>query len=177
MSLFGGTTFGGARPLGGGGSTFGASSTPAQPAASTAAAGDKDIEVSQPPTDGISSLSWSPTADFLAASCWDNNVRIYGIESNGSSAPKASYAHQGPVLDVTWSKDGNKILSCGADRAARLYDVTSGQQQQVAAHDAPIKNLRWIDQNGGILATGSWDKTVKVSAARRVATRTRGVAY
>ncbi|CAO1618617.1 unnamed protein product [Jaminaea pallidilutea] len=151
MSLFGGTSFGAPRPA----TTFGT------PAAAPAAAQEKDIEVSQPPTDGVSSMSWSPTADFLAVGSWDNNVRVYGVEGNGTTVPKAMYSHQGPVLDVTWSKDGNKILSCGADKAARLYDVASGQQQQVAAHDAPIKNLRWIDQNGGILATGSWDKTVK----------------
>lgn len=156
MSLFGASSFGGARSLGTT-SGFGASN----PTTATTNQADKDIEVSQPPNDGISSMSWSPTADFLAVSSWDNNVRVYGVEANGTTSPKAMYSHQTPVLDVTWSKDGNKIISCGADKAARLYDVTSGQQQQVAAHDAPIKNLRWIDQNGGILATGSWDKTVK----------------
>lgn len=33
-----------------------------------------DIEVQQPPPDGISSLSWSPTAEILAAGSWDNQV-------------------------------------------------------------------------------------------------------
>jgi len=60
-------------------------------------------------------------------------------------------------------KDGTKILSAGADKAGRMFDVQTGQSSQIAAHDAPIKCLRWIDFNGGILATGSWDKTVKVS--------------
>jgi hypothetical protein len=31
-------------------------------------------------------------------------VRVYGVESNGTTAPKAMYSHEGPVLDVTWSK-------------------------------------------------------------------------
>lgn len=106
-------------------------------------------------------MSWSPVADFLAVASWDNNVRVYGVEPNGTTSPKAMYSHEGPVLDVIWSKDGNKIISCGADKAARMYDIATGQSQQVAAHDAPIRNLRWIDQNGGVLATGSWDKTVK----------------
>lgn len=43
-----------------------------------------------------------------------------------------------------------------------MYDVATGQSSQVAAHDAPIKSLRYVDQQGGILATGSWDKTLKV---------------
>ena len=39
------------------------------------AAADKDIEVADPPTDSISSVSFSPTADYLAVGSWDNNVR------------------------------------------------------------------------------------------------------
>jgi len=71
------------------------------------------------------------------------------------------YSHQGPVLNVCWNKEGNKVLSGGADNAARLFDVTTGQSQQVAQHDAPVKVVKWIDAQGGFLATGSWDKTIK----------------
>lgn len=64
MSLFGGTNTV---------NTFG---RPAQPTATQA---EQDIEVVQPPTDGVSALSFSPVAEFLAASCWDNNVRCDGL--------------------------------------------------------------------------------------------------
>jgi WD40 repeat protein len=59
-------------------------------------------------------------------------------------------------------QEGNKIFSGGADNAGRMFDVTTGQATQVAQHDAPIKSVRWVDAQSGILATGSWDKTVKV---------------
>lgn len=36
---------------------------------------DKDIEVADPPPESISSLGFSPVADYLAAGSWDNNVR------------------------------------------------------------------------------------------------------
>lgn len=62
-------------------------------------------------------------------------------------------------------KDGNKVISGGADNAARMFDITNGQTTQVAQHDAPIKVVKWIETpQGGILATGSWDKTLKVCA-------------
>ncbi|KAF8478795.1 WD40 repeat-like protein [Gautieria morchelliformis] len=121
----------------------------------------KDIEVVDPPPDSISSLSWSPQGDFLAAGSWDNNVRIYEVGANGQSQGKAMYGHEGPVMSVCWSKDGTKVLSGGADKAARMFDVQSGQSSQVAVHDAPIKAVKWIEAQGGILATGSWDKTIK----------------
>lgn len=72
------------------------------------------------------------------------------------------FSHEGPVLSVCWSKDGTKVISGGADKAARMFDVQTGQTTQVAAHDAPIKSVKWIDAQNGILATGSWDKTLKV---------------
>ena len=62
-------------------------------------------------------------------------------------------------------KEGNKVISGGADNAARMFDITNGQTTQVAQHDAPIKVVKWIETpQGGILATGSWDKTLKVCA-------------
>jgi mRNA export factor len=65
-------------------------------------------------------------------------------------------------------QDGTKIISAGADKAARMYDVATGQSSQIAAHDAPIKSVRYVDQQGGIVATGSWDKTLKVLTILRL---------
>lgn len=41
-----------------------------------------------------------------------------------------------------------------------MFDITSGQSTQVAQHDEPIKCAKFLDQ-GNVLATGSWDKTIK----------------
>ncbi|KIM56897.1 hypothetical protein SCLCIDRAFT_131585 [Scleroderma citrinum Foug A] len=123
---------------------------------------DKDIEVADPPADSISSLAFSSAADYLAVGSWDNNVRLYEVGAGGQTQGKAMYGHQGPVLSVCWNKDGNRVISGGADNAARMFDITTGQSQQVAQHDAPIKVAKWIETpQGGILATGSWDKTLK----------------
>lgn len=119
-----------------------------------------DIQLPNGPSDSVSSLSFSPVADFLAVGSWDSSVRIY--EASNSPSGKASYNHEGPVLDVCWSKDGSKVLSGGTDKAGRMYDVQSGKMTQVAAHEGAVKAVRWVDQQNGLLATGSWDKTIKV---------------
>ena len=55
-----------------------------------------------------------------------------------------------------------------------MYDVTTGQSSQVAQHDAPIRVVRWIESpQGSVLATGSWDKTIKVCARYNVPPRVR----
>jgi len=70
------------------------------------------------------------------------------------------------VSDIATLQDGTKVAGAGADKAARLLDLGSGQTtaQQVAAHDQPIRCVRFIDapgSNAPMLVTGSWDKTVK----------------
>ncbi|CAG8465788.1 21695_t:CDS:2, partial [Dentiscutata erythropus] len=63
----------------------------------------KDYEVPQPPTDGVSGLAFSPVADYLAVSSWDNNVRIYEINATTRSAVgKAIYSHEKPALCCAW---------------------------------------------------------------------------
>lgn len=57
-------------------------------------------------------------------------------------------------------------MSGGADRAARMLDLTAGQTvaTQVAAHDQPIRCVRFVSvpgQSTPVLVTGSWDKTIK----------------
>ncbi|KAF9318129.1 hypothetical protein BG000_008120 [Podila horticola] len=120
----------------------------------------KDIEVTNPPTDGISDLSFSKTSDLLAAASWSNEVRIWEVMGDGSTVAKAMYSHDGPVLTCQWSPDGSKLASGGADSAGKLFDVSTGQATQFAKHDQPIKSLRWID-GANIVATGGWDKMIK----------------
>ncbi|KAF8733232.1 hypothetical protein AX14_004016 [Amanita brunnescens Koide BX004] len=123
---------------------------------------DKDIEVPQPPGDSISCLAFSSQADYLAVGSWDNSVRVYEVGANGQTQGKAVMQHDGPVLGVCWNKEGNKVLSAGTDNAGRMFDLVTGQSVQVAQHSAPIKAVKWIDApQGGILVTGSWDKTIK----------------
>ncbi|QRV95179.1 poly(A)+ RNA export protein [Ceratobasidium sp. AG-Ba] len=129
--------------------------------ATSTTAEPQDVELVNPPTDSISCLSFSPAADFLAVGSWNNEVRMYEVNAQGQSQGRAAFSHEGPVLSVCWNKEGTKVFSGGMDKAGRMYDIQTGQSTQVAAHDDAVKVVRWVDAQGGILATGSWDKTVK----------------
>jgi len=121
---------------------------------------NKDYEVSQPPTDGISSLSFSPKANYLVGGSWDNQVRCWEVQNNGTTTPKASISHDAPVLCTAWSGDGSKVFSGGCDNKAKCWSLQTGQAIQIAQHAAPIKSIFWVDDIQ-CLVTGSWDKTLK----------------
>jgi mRNA export factor len=42
----------------------------------TATTDAKDVELVDPPGDSISCLDFSPTADYLAVGCWNNEVSV-----------------------------------------------------------------------------------------------------
>ncbi|GAA0139668.1 hypothetical protein Leryth_016652 [Lithospermum erythrorhizon] len=125
---------------------------------------NKSTEVSQPPSDSVSSLCFSPKSNHLIATSWDNQVRCWEITKSGnvvSSAPKASITHDQPVLCSAWKDDGTTVFSGGCDKQAKMWPLLSGGQPvQVAVHDAPVKDMAWVPEMN-LLVTGSWDKTLK----------------
>jgi mRNA export factor len=144
------------------------STSAASQAQSTTVEISSDLQVPQGPEDSISDLAFSPTAEILSVASWDNKVRIYEIGQGGATG-KAMYEHTAPVLSTHFSKDGTKLASGSADKTAKLFDLATGQNQQVAAHDLPVKSVKFVNVNGTeTLATASWDKTLKYWDLRRM---------
>ena len=55
-------------------------------------AAPNDHNVSQAGNDGISSLTWSPTSNYLVSTNWDGGVRCWEVQESGGqirSMPKA----------------------------------------------------------------------------------------
>lgn len=126
------------------------------------AADPKDVEVTQPPADSVSCLRFSSKADFLVSSSWDNVVRCWEVQSNGTTVPKAEQKLEKPVLSCCWHDDGTKVFTAGSDNKGHIWDLASNQIVQCAQHDAPIKTVHWVQApNYQCLMTGSWDKTLK----------------
>jgi mRNA export factor len=42
-----------------------------------------------------------------------------------------------------------------------MYDVATGQTTQIAEHADTIRCIKFLNESQNIVATGSWDKTVK----------------
>jgi WD40 repeat protein len=62
---------------------------------------------------------------------------------------------------------GQHLFSSGCDNAVRMYDLgAQGAAQQVAAHDAPVKCVRYIDEMGGMIVTAGWDKKLRVGLGK-----------
>lgn len=124
-----------------------------------------DIAVNNPPEDSVSDLAFSPQQDLLAAASWDKKVRIYEIDpTSGNNQGRALYEHEGPVFSARFSIDGQRVVSGGADKQVKIFDIATQQAQQIGIHDAPVRTVRYVEcgpTNTQVVVSASWDKTLK----------------
>ncbi|KAI0014169.1 WD40 repeat-like protein [Xylariaceae sp. FL0662B] len=120
-----------------------------------------DISLPADAEDTISSISWSPVANHLAAASWDGKVRVYDVASTGSARGVATLAAEGPLFDCHWAKDGAVVVAAGADKKLHLLHPPTGEQTTLGSHQAPVRSVRFVGGSASIIASGSWDKTVK----------------
>ncbi|KAF9600698.1 hypothetical protein IFM89_011369 [Coptis chinensis] len=113
-------------------------------------------ELSNPPKDGISNLRFSNHSDHLLVSSWDKSVRLYDA---GSNAMLGEFMHGGPVLDCCFHDDSSGF-SASADNTVRRLIFSSGKEDILGRHDAPVRCIEYSYATGQVI-TGSWDKTVK----------------
>ncbi|KAK7996120.1 hypothetical protein PG991_015587 [Apiospora marii] len=139
-----------------------------------ASAAQADKVIPADAADTISSVSWSPVANHLAAASWDGKVRIYDVAPGPSARAAAMLSVDSPVLSCDWAKDGTMVLAGGADKRPHLLHLATGQQAAVGSDDAPIRSVRFLDTAAmgasapaHLFATGSWDKTVKYRDLRQ----------
>jgi len=85
--------------------------------------GKDQYELSDAPSDSISSLKFAPqTPTRLVVASWDKNVYLFDIQSGGQVLRK--YEHRAPVLDICYGDTDDVAFSCGLDWDVRRYLFT-----------------------------------------------------
>ncbi|KAJ3673062.1 hypothetical protein LUZ60_006436 [Juncus effusus] len=113
-------------------------------------------ELVKPPSDGISNLRFSNHSDHLLVSSWDKTVRLYDASAN---VLKGEFMHGGPVLDCCFHDDSSGF-SASADHTVRRFVFSSGKEDILGRHDAPVRCIEYSYATGQVI-TGSWDKSIK----------------
>lgn len=128
------------------------------------AAPAREFALASPPTDGVSSLQFSPSdRGALLASSWDGTARVYDTASNALAAEvRLSPA---PVLDACFAPDGRAVFAGGLDRVVRTFALAPGcagvgPTTELGGHDDAVRCVAAAPAHGLVL-TGSWDRTVK----------------
>eukprot|EP01094_Clydonella_sp_ATCC50884_P018513 TRINITY_DN342_c0_g1_i1.p1 TRINITY_DN342_c0_g1~~TRINITY_DN342_c0_g1_i1.p1 ORF type:complete len:336 (-),score=95.56 TRINITY_DN342_c0_g1_i1:164-1171(-) len=115
----------------------------------------------EPLADGISGLRWSPTANLLAATCWDGNAYIWDVQRADAAQAKAAKSIGGPALCSAWSADGQMLFVGGCTARPQAWDLNSDQMVDIAVHDQPTRCIIQVPGQENLICTGSWDGTIR----------------
>lgn len=74
-------------------------------------------EVSEPPTDVISSLRFSsqPNSNKFVVGSWDKFAYLYEISDDKQCKLVKKFEHQAPVLDACFGKDDDEVYTTSLD--------------------------------------------------------------
>jgi WD40 repeat protein len=116
-------------------------------------------EVRSIPTNkgAVFGLAFSPKGDLLYAACADKVVQAFAPQ-DGSA--KNAFAHVGPVVSLSLSKDGTK-LAASADKVAKVWNLADGKEVANITLGAEAKSVG-LTPDGTRLVIGSVDKLARL---------------
>lgn len=105
-------------------------------------------------------FAFHPTRSLMAWGAYDGSIRVVDLTTGGG--PGAIPANEGGVLFVTFTPDGERIVSTGEDGKVRFFDLDTGAPAGLwHAHDAGITSIAF-SPDGTRAVTGGDDAMVRL---------------
>ena len=107
---------------------------------------------------GITGVSWRSDSNILASCSEDSTIRLWEMENGGQV--KNWGAHGGGASCLEFTRDG-RILSCGRDRVAKLWDQNGAQQLAFEAFGDLALRVTYCDETNRAIC-GDWTGSIRV---------------
>lgn len=74
-------------------------------------------------TDWVYTVAWSPDGKHIAAAGVDKSIRAWDVSSESGQIVHSVFAHEAPVIRLTYSQDSKRLYSLGEDRIVKAWDA------------------------------------------------------
>ncbi len=115
--------------------------------------------LTEPHTDGVLGVAFSPDGSRIATCGADKYVKVFDTETGAIVRPFEG--HTDYVLNVSWRGDSRALASCGSDNSIRVWNVDTGElSRTILGFEKQVTDVRFIgDTNNTISSSG--DKSVR----------------
>ncbi len=119
--------------------------------------------------DRVTALGFSPDGKRLATGggdpSRDGELKIWDV-ATGKLIRTLTGAHSDMVLDVAFSHDGTRLVSCAADRFVKVFDAATGKHlRSFEGHTGHVLGISW-SADDRLLASAGADQSAKIWDAR-----------
>ena len=74
-------------------------------------------------------MSWRPSASEIAVAHRDGSIKI--VDAKTGKLTRTLVGHTNQLRDLSWSPQGDRLVSCGLDQTVRTWDLNDGDLNQV----------------------------------------------
>jgi len=106
----------------------------------------------------ITAVSWRADSNIVASASEDSTIRLWEME-NGRQV-RSWNAHGGGTLAMQFHRNG-QLVSCGRDRATKLWDQ-SGKQQRAFEAFGDLALRVTVDHNCKRVIAGDWNGEIRM---------------
>ncbi|PWI64590.1 hypothetical protein PCL_09520 [Purpureocillium lilacinum] len=122
----------------------------------------------------VSSVAFSPDGKLVASGSYDKTIKIWDAETG--EVQRALAGHGEWVRSVALSPDGKLVASGSDDKTIKIWDTATGEAQRtLVGHGSSVRSVTFspdghgssvssvaFSPNGKLVASGSYDKTIKI---------------
>ena len=116
--------------------------------------------LTDPHSDTVFAVRWSPEGDKLATSGADRFMKIW--DANAGTLIRAFEGHTHHVLAVTWHLNGRTLATGSADNTIKVWDLRTGEQKRtIQGFSKEITALSFVADSLRLIASGG-DNVIKI---------------
>jgi WD40 repeat protein len=108
---------------------------------------------------GVTEVSFSPDARFLAMVSPDNTVHLW---STATSRELQELTHDDFITDITFSPDGKFLATASSDKTARLWDMATGKELHRLVHGDIVSDVRFSPDGNYVATVGGGDTAARL---------------
>ena len=114
------------------------------------------------PLEGINAIAIHPSGKLVAAGGLDRTIRIWELGEKEGKLLRSLIAHQGPILQIAFSRDGEKLVTASIDGTIKVFRADDLSELKILSPQPDWVMSLGFSPDGSRLAAGRFDGSLSI---------------